>query len=456
MICQRCGNQIDIQKLNPDGTLTCPSCGLLYAPAGRHAAQRMPQDPSSQPVPGGYQSDRTIPQGNGRQHGPESQQTGYGGQQQITQSFGSEDQRQIYRRRQTEFAGQQPVPSGPLFPDQQPGYGGQQPGFGGQQPGYGGQQPGYGGVQPGYGRQQPGYGGQQPGYGGVQPGYGGQLNPGSPRKAGDGQSFLKKISRVMTRRIGGKIPIWSVAAALALLIALGIILISVLGPNGQGNAAHVRNYVKPTAAGDVVTFGQFEQDNNTENGPENIEWTVLEIDEANHRALLITKYGLVAKPYGTSFYGSSWKDSLLRNWMNGEFMSIAFNDQEKSAILTTEVENTLRYNEYYNRDDLENTQDQVFALSVREAEIYYGVSRNNASNTKARLYPTATALSKSTWTDEERRARDASEAVWWWLRSDESSAYVIKSSGIFDGWPANAGDIIARPVIWVDLNSDLF
>lgn len=143
--------------------------------------------------------------------------------------------------------------------------------------------------------------------------------------------------------------------------------------------------------------------------------------------------------------------------MNGEFMSIAFNDQEKSAILTTEVENTLRYNEYNNRDDLENTQDQVFALSVREAEIYYGVSRNNASNTKARLYPTATTLSKSTWTDEYRGARDASEAVWWWLRSDDADvAYVIKSSGIFDNWPADAGDIIARPVIWVDLNSDLF
>lgn len=107
-----------------------------------------------------------------------------------------------------------------------------------------------------------------------------------------------------------------------------------------------------------------------------------------------------------------WKDSLLRNWMKGEFVSIAFNGKEKSAILTTEVENTLRYDEYRNRDDLENTQDKVFALSLREAEIYYGVSRNNAGNTIARVYPTVTAFSKSTWTDEDRRARDASEAVW--------------------------------------------
>ena len=52
------------------------------------------------------------------------------------------------------------------------------------------------------------------------------------------------------------------------------------------------------AVGSIITFGAYEQDNNTRNGKEPIEWQVLEIKGG--RALLISKYGLDAKRYNTS------------------------------------------------------------------------------------------------------------------------------------------------------------
>lgn len=45
----------------------------------------------------------------------------------------------------------------------------------------------------------------------------------------------------------------------------------------------------------TVTFGRYEQDNNLGNGPEPIEWIVL--DSNNGEVLLLSKYGLDVKKY---------------------------------------------------------------------------------------------------------------------------------------------------------------
>lgn len=49
--------------------------------------------------------------------------------------------------------------------------------------------------------------------------------------------------------------------------------------------------------GSIVTFGQYEQDNDPENGPEPIEWFVVNLDKGNHRVLLLSRYVLDAYPY---------------------------------------------------------------------------------------------------------------------------------------------------------------
>ena len=52
-------------------------------------------------------------------------------------------------------------------------------------------------------------------------------------------------------------------------------------------------------AGNVITFGHYEQDNDLSNGAEPIEWLVLTEEEG--RMLLLSRYGLDGQPYHSSF-----------------------------------------------------------------------------------------------------------------------------------------------------------
>ena len=88
----------------------------------------------------------------------------------------------------------------------------------------------------------------------------------------------------------------------------------------------------------MIPFGHYEQDNNPGNGPEPIEWLVLDIQDG--KALLLSKYGLEAKAYNTKFVDITWENCTLRTWLNGEFLAKAFSAEEQSAILLTEVDNS--------------------------------------------------------------------------------------------------------------------
>ena len=63
--------------------------------------------------------------------------------------------------------------------------------------------------------------------------------------------------------------------------------------------------------GNIVTFGRYEQDNKTENGPEEIEWIVLDYDEKNQKTLLLSRYGLDAKRYNEDYQVTTWSECTL-------------------------------------------------------------------------------------------------------------------------------------------------
>ena len=56
----------------------------------------------------------------------------------------------------------------------------------------------------------------------------------------------------------------------------------------------------------IVTFGSYEQDNNSENGSEPIEWLMLE--QKDGKALLVSRYGLDALPFHDSDGDAAWVD----------------------------------------------------------------------------------------------------------------------------------------------------
>lgn len=118
--------------------------------------------------------------------------------------------------------------------------------------------------------------------------------------------------------------------------------------------------------GDTVFFGEYEQDYDTSNDKENIEWLVL--DKKDDAVLVISKHVLEDKPFGRK--DDTWETCSLRKWLNGDFITDAFSPEEQSKLQITNV--SADKNPYYSMVDSGNaTMDKVFLLSAPEAEKYF-------------------------------------------------------------------------------------
>ena len=149
--------------------------------------------------------------------------------------------------------------------------------------------------------------------------------------------------------------------------------------------------------GSVVIFGIYPQ---TKKGTDQtpIEWIVLDYDETNHKALLISKYGLDAVPYNKKYKEITWEQCTLRAWLNGKFLKKAFSAKERTAILITDVDNSSGQGySKWNTNGGNNTQDRVFLLSYAEANRYLAVTYDDSNNTKSRVTPTAYAIAQGAW-----------------------------------------------------------
>lgn len=129
---------------------------------------------------------------------------------------------------------------------------------------------------------------------------------------------------------------------------------------------------------DIIEFGTYPQ---TKDGDtfkvEPIKWRVLDIN--NGEALLLSEKILDAHMFAEE--SNNYADSEIRRWLNNEFYNKAFNKEEKSRIVTTNVDNSVRstypnglteeeLKEYWdsgkNKYVCENTSDKVFLLSEQE------------------------------------------------------------------------------------------
>lgn len=196
--------------------------------------------------------------------------------------------------------------------------------------------------------------------------------------------------------------------------------------------------------GDIVTFGSYEQDNDTSNGKEAIEWIVLDKDDTG--VLLISKYALDCQPYDTyePALGQddwSWGICTLRSWLNDTFLDAAFNEIEKSEILISTV--VTDGNSVYAE---EVTYDKIFILQLDEIKKYIGL--DEASLCEPTEYAIANGADREIFGDICYRK--------WWVRAaqhpGDCAAYVIANSGYpvtFENYWETA---CVRPALWV--NSD--
>ena len=111
----------------------------------------------------------------------------------------------------------------------------------------------------------------------------------------------------------------------------------------------------------IVSFGHYEQDNNLDNGPEPIEWIVLDVQ--NEKSLLLSKYALDAKLYNTYYQNVTWETCSLRKWLNEDFLNSAFDGAEERVIATTLVKNSFDEEQASGRKYSKDTEDKVYLLA---------------------------------------------------------------------------------------------
>lgn len=170
--------------------------------------------------------------------------------------------------------------------------------------------------------------------------------------------------------------------------------------------------------GDSIYFGKYEQDNNTSNGKEDIEWLVLAKD--NKYFLLISKYALDCQPYNEN-KSVTWEKCTLRKWLNNDFINAAFSEAERAKIPTARV--TADRNASYDTNPGNDTNDKIFLLSILEADQLF------VSNSARQCKPTAYADLKGVWTKDNVHCD-------WWLRSpgvnDYNATFVSHGGGVSD------------------------
>lgn len=136
---------------------------------------------------------------------------------------------------------------------------------------------------------------------------------------------------------------------------------------------HTNNEITSVSysVGDVVEFGNYEQDDNESNGTEPIEWIVLDTDGS--KALLLSKYVLAEDFYDLdSNSQTSWYTSDLFQWLNSNFKNEVFSDEEKGQIVNSEYGDVflLSFDEavkYFNMTSVQETH----AIQKFEYTCYY-------------------------------------------------------------------------------------
>lgn len=198
--------------------------------------------------------------------------------------------------------------------------------------------------------------------------------------------------------------------------------------NKAGNIRLNKNkkIINSSKVGDYIFFGTYEQDDNTSNGTEDIEWLVLKKEEK--KALIISKYAIDSKQYNTTYTFAKWDNCSLRKWLNNSFLNSAFSKEEMALIQPDNI-----------------TKDQIFLLSASEAKTYF----NN--NNVRQCIPTDYATAKGIFIGDNGYCC-------WWLRSRDNvqhyeyNADIVNALGNY-GDTANVNDsyIGIRPVLWISL-----
>ena len=168
------------------------------------------------------------------------------------------------------------------------------------------------------------------------------------------------------------------------------------------------------------TFGAYDmvdKNGNYDDKKETIEWIVVDYDEDEGKALLLSRYVVDTKPYNEINKGITWEECTLRSWLNESFLYNAFNKEEQKLIIKSDIKNNQNNEKGINGGN--DTKDRVFLLSKSEAE------KIPTSQIKGRLY-------------------NADSSYCWWLRTPgeqrNTASYVSSAGTLCYGQDTHVGE----------------
>lgn len=194
------------------------------------------------------------------------------------------------------------------------------------------------------------------------------------------------------------------------------------------------------AIGDTVEYGSYYSSNDVMSP---ITWTC--IDEKDGMILLLANEAIDCKMYNNKHVSTTWADCDLREWLNSEFINIAFSDEEASCIWYSDIVN--EDNNTGLVDGGINTIDQIFILSHEELDMYL-------PDDNSRLcFPSEYAVENGCWTSSFKSSLGCSS---YWVRNpglaQVRAVYVYLNGTIInDGDFVNQTFVGVRPAMWVKI-----
>ncbi len=227
--------------------------------------------------------------------------------------------------------------------------------------------------------------------------------------------------------------------------ALGSFFLSPRGGVGAFRDADERRYalslelLQSASVGDIVYWGQYEQDNDFLNGREALAWRVVAKD--GDICTLITLYGIDCMAYEDAYLPAVWASSTLREWLNHSFYNGAFLETEKALV--RQRRNADAASPVYGTPGGVDTNDWAYVPSIDEALAWFADDADRVAQ--------STAYAKA-WGANYRE-----ESCWWWLRSPGENAYrkaIVHNDGsiYYPGYTVTlSSTATVRPVINIDL-----
>jgi hypothetical protein len=172
--------------------------------------------------------------------------------------------------------------------------------------------------------------------------------------------------------------------------------------------------------GYLVNFGHY---NNKK-----IVWRVLKVEA--DRVMFLAEDCIISKVYNDTARDCFWELSPLRRWLNNEFLSSAFNNDEKNSIISTHLSNP--NNPQYDIIGGNDTDDKVFLLNLDEANEMFETN------------------------DDRIALSEVGSRTKWWLRSpgiNNKFAACIDEDGSIDvKGDTNATEDGVRPVVCTNMD----